>query len=71
MEISISGSGDYDGIGLAVDEASIRISGSGGAKVWAESKLNASVSGSGDVYYKGNPTIDQRIDGAGKIVNSN
>lgn len=67
LEISISGSGDYDGIDLAVDKVDIRISGSGSARVFAESELKASVSGSGDIYYKGNALIDARISGSGKV----
>ena len=55
IELSISGSGKFSGENLKAKTASARISGSGNAKVYATEEVEASISGSGTVYYKGDP----------------
>ncbi|MCL2557727.1 MAG: DUF2807 domain-containing protein [Treponema sp.] len=67
LEIAIKGSGDVDTTGLCSREASVSILGSGDAKVWAEETLDASISGSGDIGYKGSPRLQSRCAGSGKI----
>jgi hypothetical protein len=51
--ISVSGSGDFNAKGLATENMSVHISGSGDASVNVNNSLQASVSGSGDVSYTG------------------
>ncbi|MEN0052459.1 MAG: head GIN domain-containing protein [Mucilaginibacter sp.] len=51
--ISIAGSGDFSGKDLVTNSTSIRVAGSGDAKVNVNQKLDASVVGSGDIYYTG------------------
>ena len=63
----ISGSGKMKAAGLEANDASVDISGSGSAEVWAKKTLNAVVSGSGIIYYKGSPHITLRSSGSGKI----
>ncbi len=66
--INISGSGKYDGEKLASKTAVVKTDGSGGATVQVSDKLNATISGSGDITYIGNPTVTQEDDGSGKIT---
>jgi hypothetical protein len=64
----ISGSGDLHLADLEAREANAEISGSGDIEVWATEALGASVSGSGDVTYKGDPTrITKSVAGSGHI----
>jgi len=44
------------------------VSGSGTARVDVAQKLKARVSGSGDVYYEGDPVVDGDVSGSGKIL---
>jgi hypothetical protein len=65
---SISGSGDVKCFDLVTDNTSLDLSGSSGAEVNANQKLNIDVSGSGDVRYKGNAAVNQHISGSGSVV---
>ena len=55
QEVTISGSGNYDARDLDCQETRVRVSGSGNAYIVAHESLSASVSGSGNVSYKGSP----------------
>jgi hypothetical protein len=50
------------------DDVTVEISGSGSTNVFAKKTLNARISGSGDVYYKGTPEITKSIRGSGSLV---
>ena len=67
LEGDISGSGDVKAVGLKTQNADISISGSGSAKVWVTDFLAVHISGSGSIGYKGNPIIDRRISGSGRL----
>jgi hypothetical protein len=46
----------------------VRISGSGNASVWANESIEAKISGSGDIDYRGNPNKEiTKISGSGSI----
>ena len=67
--LNISGSGNFKSFGLVLDEGDISISGSGDVEVTVNEKLKAKISGSGNIYYKGNPTsIEDNISGSGKLI---
>ncbi len=66
-EISISGSGNYEGSALKIESAEIHISGSGNCSCNVTGSLKASVSGSGNVTYEGNPKVDAHVSGSGKV----
>ncbi|MEJ8755543.1 head GIN domain-containing protein [Pontibacter sp. H259] len=66
--INMSGSGRAETYGLASENVSVTLSGSGVAQVSAATLLDVSISGSGIVYYKGEPTVNQEISGSGKVV---
>lgn len=65
--ISISGSGGYDAPTLELATLDARISGSGSCDCFVTERLVASISGSGDIYYSGNPKMDIRSSGSGKV----
>jgi len=66
--LKISGSGDYRGFPLATETVKATITGSGSAKVTPNKSLTATVSGSGDIHYKGKPsTLVTTVNGSGKI----
>ena len=64
----ISGAGTIDASNLKANDVSVNISGSGNVSVFASNRLDAKISGSGDVVYAGNPrSISQRSTGSGRI----
>lgn len=68
LEIRLSGSGDIDTRELIADETYCKISGSGNIKVRAEESFEGSVSGSGNIYYYGEPDhISTHVSGSGRI----
>ncbi|UCH13944.1 MAG: DUF2807 domain-containing protein [Bacteroidales bacterium] len=68
---------EYDGVGniysydLPVYECSIISSGVGDCKLKIFDYLDVYLSGTGSVYYKGNPEIDSAVIGIGKLINDN
>jgi Putative auto-transporter adhesin, head GIN domain len=56
LNASVSGSGDLHCSDLLSENTTVRVSGSGNAHVFASLSLSATVTGSGDVYYLGNPS---------------
>jgi hypothetical protein len=66
-ELSISGSGSYKAPDLKSGKLQARISGSGSCDCYVTEELIATISGSGNIYYSGNPSIDLKSSGSGKI----
>jgi hypothetical protein len=67
-EIEIAGSGNMDAPELRTEVTKVSISGSGNAKVYADRRLDTYISGSGNVFYGGNPEeFSKQISGSGKI----
>jgi hypothetical protein len=67
MIADVSGSGDIKTTDFETEKADISISGSGSAKVWVTRHLKADIRGSGSVRYKGNPAIEIKSSGSGRI----
>jgi hypothetical protein len=67
QEISIAGSGDYQGANLKGQAVSVNIAGSGGAVVAATDTLDVIVAGSGSIEYVGNPKVTQKMVGSGSV----
>lgn len=66
--VRVSGSGDYSARGLITSDTAVHVSGSGDAKIYASNKVDASVSGSGDVRYSGSPkSVYKSKSGSGDI----
>lgn len=69
--VSIAGSGDFEGNNLITKTTAIRIAGSGDASIYASEKVDASVSGSGDVRYSGHPkNVSKVVHGSGEVSGS-
>jgi hypothetical protein len=53
---------------MEADHYSVKISGSGKCKINVGDSLEANISGSGSVYYKGDPDkIRSNVSGSGKV----
>lgn len=67
-QLIVSGSGKYDASELSAAEYQVTIKGSGKCRIKVLEKLHAAISGSGKLYYKGNPQVLQsNISGSGRI----
>ncbi|MEB8330397.1 DUF2807 domain-containing protein [Flavobacteriaceae bacterium KMM 6897] len=68
FDVRVSGSGDIKAYGLTAVNVSANVSGSAGIEVTATEMIQARVSGSGDITYRGNPKkIDSKSSGSGDI----
>ncbi len=67
QDIRITGNGDYHARQMRSEQAKVKVSGSGEAKLWADNKLDVQISGSGDVWYYGSPSVHTSISGSGKV----
>ncbi|SFO14147.1 Putative auto-transporter adhesin, head GIN domain [Chitinophaga sp. YR627] len=67
LEVSMAGSGNFEGSELHTENTKVTIAGSGNADVHASVKLNAKIVGSGDVGYKGSPEVTSSIAGSGSV----
>ncbi len=68
VKTSISGSGRVLASDLQADRCDIRISGSGSVEINVKTELDATISGSGSVSYKGNPSkVNSHSSGSGKV----
>ena len=66
--VTLVGSGDYTARNLLTVNCAVRVSGSGDAQVNASERIDASVSGSGDVRYTGSAKlVNSRKNGSGDI----
>jgi hypothetical protein len=68
LDIELSGAGHAYCFDLLSENTDVDISGAGSAEVFASIKLDAEVSGVGNVSYKGNATnVTQHVSGAGSV----
>jgi hypothetical protein len=68
-DLSVGGSGNIRMYSLNANEARASVSGSGNIELAVSDKLEAFVSGSGNVFYKGNPgEVLQHVSGSGKVI---
>ncbi len=63
----IGGSGNYKAKEIESAKSRVHISGCGAATIEVKERLEARISGSGNVYYAGNPTIEKSITGSGSL----
>ncbi len=68
VRTTISGSGKVLGADLEAERCDIRISGSGDVEIYVKDELDANISGSGTVAYRGNPSkVHSSASGSGKV----
>ncbi|MGA2174812.1 MAG: head GIN domain-containing protein [Verrucomicrobiota bacterium] len=68
LRAQITGSGDLQAGDLAAKDVRVNVTGSGDATVRATEQLEATVTGSGDVHYYGNPPqVRKNVTGSGDI----
>ena len=68
IELSIAGTGDFSSAALIANEAKVDIAGTGDATIFAHDLVDASVSGTGDVLYLGNPQhVSASVSGTGSV----
>jgi hypothetical protein len=71
LDISIPGSGNFNGFELSTRDCNVSIAGSGNCEVLVQESLSARISGSGSVFYKGDPSVSSDITGSGRVVDAN
>jgi hypothetical protein len=68
VDLELTGAGHAHCYDLQAENTKVDITGAGSAEVYASVKLDATVSGAGDVHYKGNAaTVNQNVSGAGSV----
>ncbi len=67
-EISMKGSGVLRAFGCKASETEIKLEGSGDAYLSVQNSLTGSLSGSGDIYYRGAPEVDIIVTGTGEVI---
>ena len=68
VKTNISGSGKVLAANLETNKCEVRISGSGDVEINVKSELDANISGSGSVSYKGNPShVNSHASGSGHV----
>ncbi|BAC91964.1 head GIN domain-containing protein [Gloeobacter violaceus] len=69
LQVDVAGSGDANLAALRARTAAVSVAGSGDVQVYTTEALDASVAGSGDVFYSGNPQrVNRKVAGSGTIV---
>jgi hypothetical protein len=68
QNITSSSSGKYTAEDLASDEAEVRLNSSGSATIWVRDRLRATLSSSGDLRYRGDPTVDATTNSSGDVI---
>lgn len=67
--IGQSGSGDFEGINFTAATVKIGKSGSGSTSIGVTESLTVGASGSGNVYYRGNPEKQSiGVSGSSKVI---
>ncbi len=68
LELSVTGTGNFEGYGLAAARATVRHLGTGRAVVNVARQLEVSIVGNGSVEYAGSPQVRQSILGLGAVT---
>ncbi len=71
LEINSSGTGQYFGFNLEAKDCTVLSSGTGDVELTAIDFLDATVSGTGSVFFRGFPEIISDISGTGDLIDAN
>lgn len=67
LTVLCSGAGTVSAAELTADTALVKMTGSCRVEVGVEGTLDASITGAGELIYRGNPTISQSVTGSGGL----
>ena len=71
-ELDVAGSGNITGNNMLANSCYADISGSGSISIWVTDLLDVEISGSGSVYYYGEPSaVNTHISGSGQVIRKN
>lgn len=65
------GVGNILAFDMIADVCEVRLEGVGDVEVYVNDELDVFLSGTGNVYYKGNPTVTSEITGLGSVIDAN
>jgi hypothetical protein len=68
LKAVISGAGGIRAFDLSTTDTEFRISGAGSGRLTVSDYLKATITGSGNLYYRGDPETDVHITGSGKVM---
>lgn len=71
LEIQLMGSGNFSGFHLTTQTCQADMVGSGNCEITVLRSLDASLEGSGSLFYKGTPSLEVETNGSGQVVNVN
>ena len=71
ISVNLIGTGNFNGFPMTVKNCNVDISGTSNCEISVETSLDATIIGSGSVYYKGNPSINTNISGSGSVIQMN
>lgn len=69
--MQVTGSGKINAFDLHSTAARVRISGSGNVNLHVTDFLEGNITGSGHIYYTGNPSVSLSITGSGRLIHLN
>ena len=69
--VEVDGGADFDGYNYVAEKAEVESDGSGDIRVSATEQLKVEIWGSGNVYYRGQPKISLKDEGAGELKSDN
>jgi len=69
--IEHTGIGENTCFELYTDTTIAHLIGVGNAHVYAEDYLDVTIGGTGSLFYKGNPTVQQTVTGSGQVIDAN
>jgi len=69
--ITTTGSGQFNGTDFECENAQITSTGFGDCNIFVNNLLDALLTGSGNIYYIGKPSINSNISGTGRIIDMN
>jgi hypothetical protein len=68
LNVTLSGTGNFQGEDFAAKTANVKCSGVGNAVVKVSEKLDAHVTGVGSIEYIGNPQVTKKVSGIGQVT---
>lgn len=67
LDVRVTGSGNFNARDFHSKTVNVKSSGSGNTTVKVKDQLTADLTGSGDVFYYGNPVVNSYVSGSGKV----